>query len=163
MSEPLVIIGNGMAAARLVEELSARSLGRYAVAVVGEEPRLAYNRVLLSAVLACEIASSEIELKSSAWWRSRGVTLLYGHAAVGVDPNIRRVRLANGATLPYAKLVLATGSRPLRLSVPGMNLTGVLTFRDLGDVTAITGAAARGREEIGHDAEGRQRLFDLMQ
>ena len=130
MSEPLVIIGNGMAAARLVEELSARSLGRYAVAVVGEEPRLAYNRVLLSAVLAREIASSEIELKSAAWWRARGVTLLYGHAAVGIDPNIRRVRLANGATLPYAKLVLATGSRPLRLSVPGMNLAGVLTFLD---------------------------------
>src|SRR5262245_45424004 len=146
MSEPLVIIGNGMAAARLVEELSARALGRHAVAVVGEEPRLAYNRVLLSAVLAREIVTSEIELRPAAWWRARGVTLLYGHAAVGIDPNIRRVRLAGGATLPYAKLVLATGSRPLRLPVPGMSLPGVLTFRDLGDVTAIAGAAARGRK-----------------
>src|SRR5262245_66276431 len=117
MSEPLVIVGNGMAAARLVDELSARALGRYAVAVVGEEPRLAYNRVLLSAVLAREVDASEIELKSASWWRERGVTLLYGSAAVGIDSNIRRVRLANGATLPYAKHVLATELRPVWVSV----------------------------------------------
>src|SRR5215470_15276076 len=148
MSEPLVVIGNGMAAARFVEELSTRALGRHAVAVVGEEPRLAYNRVLLSAVLAREIAASEIVLKSAEWWRARGVTLVPGQAAVGVDPHVRRVRLASGATLPYAKLVLATGSHPLRLPVPGMNLPGVLTFRDLGDVTAIESAAARGRKAV---------------
>src|SRR5262245_65887758 len=107
MSEPLVIIGNGMAAARLVEELAARALGRYAVAVVGEEPRLAYNRVLLSAVLAREVAASEIMLRSAEWWRARGVTVLYGHAAVGIGPQIRRVRLANGAQLANGTLVLA--------------------------------------------------------
>ena len=78
MSEPLVVIGNGMAAARFVDELSSRALGRYAVAVVGEEPRLAYNRVLLSSVLAGEVASSDIELKPAHWWRDRGVTLRYG-------------------------------------------------------------------------------------
>jgi nitrite reductase (NADH) large subunit len=148
MSEPLVIVGNGMAAARLVEELARRALGRYAVAVVGEEPRLAYNRVLLSAVLAREVAPAEIELKSAAWWRARGVTLLYGRPAVAIDPDIRRVRLANGATLPYAQLVLATGSRPIRLSVPGMDLQGVLTFRDLTDVAAIEAAAAAGRKAV---------------
>jgi nitrite reductase (NADH) large subunit len=146
MSEPLVIVGNGMAAMRLVEELSVRALGRYAVAVVGEEPRLAYNRVLLSSVLAQEVRASEIELKSAAWWRARGVTLLYGHSVTGIDPAIRRVRLANGATLPFAKLVLATGSRPIRLNVRGMNLPGVMTFRDLADVESIRGAAA-GRQK----------------
>jgi nitrite reductase (NADH) large subunit len=143
MSEPLVVIGNGMAAARLVDELSTRALGRYAIAVVGEEPRLAYNRVLLSAVLAKEVASSEIELKPAAWWRARGVTLLYGQKAVAVDPAIRRVRLASGATLPYTRLVLATGSQPIRLSTPGMDLPGVRTFRDLGDVAALDSAAAK--------------------
>jgi nitrite reductase (NADH) large subunit len=142
MSEPLVIVGNGMAAMRLVEELSQRALGRYAIAVVGEEPRLAYNRVLLSSVLAQEVDDNEIELKSAAWWRARGVTLLYGHGVTAIDPEIRRVRLANGATLPFAKLVLATGSRPIRLNVPGMNLPGVLTFRDLADVESIRRAAA---------------------
>jgi nitrite reductase (NADH) large subunit len=144
MSEPLVVIGNGMAAARFVEELAGRALGRFAVAVVGEEPRLAYNRVLLSAVLARDVAPGEIELKPAGWWRERGVTVLYGHAAVAIDPHIRRVRLANGTTLPFANLVLATGSRPIRLPVPGMELRGVLTFRDLSDVVAIEGAAARG-------------------
>jgi len=148
MSEPLVIIGNGMAAARLVEELTTRALGRYAIAVVGEEPHLAYNRVLLSSVLAQEIGAAEIELKNAQWWANRGVTLLYGHRATAIDTGIRRVRLAGGATLPYAKLVLATGSRPIRLNVPGMNLPGVLTFRDLGDVAAITAAAGSHRKAV---------------
>src|SRR5262249_4797405 len=148
MSEPLVIIGNGMAAARLVEELAAHALGRYAIAVVGEEPRLAYNRVLLSAVLAKGVAPPEIELKSAGWGRQRGVAVLSGPAAVAVDPQIRRVRLAGGATLPYTHLVLATGSRPIRLPVPGMDLTGVLTFRDLGDVAALDAAAARGVKAV---------------
>jgi nitrite reductase (NADH) large subunit len=148
MSEPLVIIGNGMAASRLVEELSRRSLGRYAVAVVGEEPTLAYNRVLLSSVLAREVAPSEVELKPARWWREHGVTLLYGHAATSIDPDIRRVRLAGGATLPYAKLVLATGSRPIRVPLPGGNLPGVLTFRDLGDVERISSAAALGLKAV---------------
>ena len=74
MSEPLVIIGNGMATMRLVEELSQRALGRYAIAVIGEEPRLAYNRVLLSSVLAQQVSRSDIVLKSGQWWRAHGVT-----------------------------------------------------------------------------------------
>jgi nitrite reductase (NADH) large subunit len=148
MSEPLVIVGNGMAAMRLVEELSKRALGRYSIAVVGEEPHLAYNRVLLSSVLARETLRSEIEMKPAQWWRDRGVTLLYGHGATAIDPGIRRLRLANGATLPFTQLVLATGSRPIRLNVPGMDLPGVMTFRDLGDVAAIEAAAANGAKAV---------------
>jgi nitrite reductase (NADH) large subunit len=142
MSESLVIIGNGMAAARLVEELSMRALGRYAIAVIGEEPKLAYNRVLLSSVLAKEVSHGDIELKPAKWWRDRGVTLLYGESVISIDADIRRVRLANGATLPFTQLVLATGSRAIRLSAPGMDLPGVMTFRDLGDVVAIEAAGA---------------------
>ena len=142
MSEPLVIVGNGMAAARLVEELSKRALGRYSIAVIGEEPQLAYNRVLLSSVLAKEVSHGDIELKPAKWWRDRGVTLLYGQSVASIDADIRRVRLANGATLPVTQLVLATGSRPIRLNAPGMDLPGVMTFRDLGDVAAIEAAAA---------------------
>ncbi|RJF74041.1 NAD(P)/FAD-dependent oxidoreductase [Rhodopseudomonas palustris] len=150
MSEPLVIIGNGMAAVRLVEELAKRALGRYAIAVIGDEPRLAYNRVLLSSVLAREIAKAEIELRPPQWWRDRGVTLLYGEsaAATAIDAGIRRVRLATGATLPFSKLVIATGSRPIRLAVKGMELPGVLTFRDLSDVAAIEAAASGGRRAV---------------
>jgi nitrite reductase (NADH) large subunit len=148
MSEPLLVIGNGMATARFVDELASRALGRYAVAVIGEEPRLAYNRVLLSSVLAGSVPLSEIELKPPKWWTNRGVTLLYGHRAVAIDHDVRRVRLAGGATLPYAHLVLATGSKPIRLTVPGSDLPGVLTFRDLGDVAALQTAAADGSHAV---------------
>jgi nitrite reductase (NADH) large subunit len=148
MSEPLLVIGNGMATARFVDELATRALGRYAVAVIGEEPRLAYNRVLLSSVLAGAVPLSEIELKPPKWWTDRGVTLLYGHRAVAIDHDARRVRLAAGATLPYAHLVLATGSKPIRLTVPGNDLPGVLTFRDLGDVAELQAAAVKGTSAV---------------
>jgi nitrite reductase (NADH) large subunit len=141
MSEPLVVIGNSMAAARFVEELAKRALGRYAVAVIGEEPRLAYNRVLLSALLAREVGVSEIELKPALWWRERGVTLRYGMRATAVDPTARKVRLSSGTQLPFSKLVFATGSRPIKLAIPGMELPGVLTFRDIDDVNTIAKAA----------------------
>lgn len=143
MSESLVIVGNGMAAAKLVEKLSARTLGRYAIAVIGEEPQLAYNRVLLSSVLANDVAQNDIELRPMKWWRDRGVTVLYGQAAISVDRAIRRVRLASGATIPYSKLVFATGSRPIVLPIPGRELSGVMTFRDMRDVEALKLAGHR--------------------
>ncbi len=148
MSEPLVIIGNGMAAARLVEELAKRALGRYAIAVIGDEPRLAYNRVLLSSVLAGEATSQEIELKSAAWWRDRGVTVTYGCAANSVDLAVRKVNLANGTDVPFSKLVFATGSAPLRLAVPGADLSGVNTFRDSRDVDQLLALAGAKRRVV---------------
>lgn len=148
MSEPLVVIGNGMAAARFVEELTARALGRYSIAVLGDEGKLAYNRVLLSSVLANETELQDIELKSAPWWEKRGVTLLYGKPAISIDPSLRRVKLKGDVTIPYAKLVIATGSRPIRLGAPGMDLPGVLTFRDLADVAAIRSGAAAGKQAV---------------
>jgi nitrite reductase [NAD(P)H] large subunit len=149
VSEALIVVGNGMAAARFVEELSQRALGRYAVAVIGEEPRLAYNRVLLSALLADEVAWSDIELKSARWWRDRGVTLRYGVRAAALDARARTVTLANGAELAFSKLVFATGSQPIRLTIPGMGLPGVLTFRDVEDVDTIAAIkAARARVAV---------------
>src|ERR1700761_4605066 len=112
MSEPLVIVGNGMAAARLVDELVKSSLGRYAIAVIGEEPRLAYNRVLLSSVLAGETASHEIELKPAAWWRDRGVTLKYGCRATEIDVGRGELKIASEESVTFSKLVLAIGSAP---------------------------------------------------
>src|SRR5580692_11704587 len=118
MSESLVIVGNGMAAARLVDELAKVALGRYAVAVIGDEPRLAYNRVLLSSVLAGETASHEIELRPASWWRDRGVTLKYGRAVEEIDVGRRELKIANEESIGFSKLVLATGSSALRLNVP---------------------------------------------
>ncbi len=148
MSEPLVIIGNGMAAARFVDEMAKRALGRYAIAVIGDEPRLAYNRVLLSSVLAGEATSEEIELKPSAWWRDRGVTLTYGCAANSIDLNDHTIHLANGIAVPFSKVVIATGSSAIRLNVPGADLPGVHTFRDSRDVDVLLKLARDKRRVV---------------
>src|ERR1700692_1345900 len=101
-----------MAAARLVDELAKVALGRYAIAVIGEEPRLAYNRVLLSSVLAGETASHDIELRPASWWRDRGVTLKYGCAVTEVDVGRRELKIANEESMAFSRLVLATRSTP---------------------------------------------------
>ena len=148
MSEPLVIVGNGMAAARLADELTKIALGRYAIAVIGDEPRLAYNRVLLSSVLAGETASHEIELKPAQWWRERGVTLKYGRRATEIDIGRRELKIENGESIAFSKLVLATGSTPLRLNVPGAELGGVHTFRDSRDVDLLLTLAAQKKRVV---------------
>jgi len=148
MGEPLVIVGNGMAAARLVDELTKAAQGRYAIAVIGDEPRLAYNRVLLSSVLAGETASHDIELRPADWWRDRGVTLKYGCAVTEIDVGRRELRIANEESIAFSRLVLATGSMPLRLNVPGADLFGVHTFRDSRDVDLLLTLAANKKRVV---------------
>jgi len=148
VSEPLVIVGNGMAAARLVDELVQTALGRYAIAVIGEEPRLAYNRVLLSSVLAGETASHDIELKPAAWWRDRGVTLKYGCRVTEVDVGRRELKIEGEESVEFSRLVLATGSSSLRLNVPGADLPDVHTFRDSRDVDLLLALAARKKPVV---------------
>jgi nitrite reductase (NADH) large subunit len=144
----LVIVGNGMAAARLVDELAKMALGRYAIAVIGDEPRLAYNRVLLSSVLAGETASHDIELRPADWWRGRGVTLKYGCAVTEIDVGRRELKIANEESVAFSRLVLATGSAPLRLNVPGAGLAGVHTFRDSRDVDLLLSLAAAKKRVV---------------
>src|SRR5712675_2021834 len=137
-----------MAAARLVDELTKVALGRYAIAVIGDEPRLAYNRVLLSSVLAGETASHDIELKPAAWWRDRGVTIKYGCLATAIDVDRRELKIANEESIAFSKLVLATGSTPLRLNIPGAELAGVHTFRDSRDVDLLLTLAAQRKRVV---------------
>jgi nitrite reductase (NADH) large subunit len=144
--EKLVAIGAGMAATRFVEELTSRAPDRYDILVIGEEPRLAYNRVLLSSVLAGDLSVDDIELKPRHWWRAPGVSALSGCKAVRIDAAARRVVLDNGASVDYSKLLLATGSHAVRLPVKGADLPGVHIFRDVQDVEALSrleGKAAR--------------------
>ena len=148
MSEPLVVVGNGMAAARLVDELAKVALGRYAIAVIGEEPRLAYNRVLLSSVLAGETASHDIELQPAGWWRDRGVTLKYGCRATEIDVGRRELKIANDESINFSKLIMATGSTALRLNLPGADLAGVHTFRDTRDVDLLLTLAAQKKRVV---------------
>lgn len=147
MAAPLVIIGNGMAAARLCEELRARDPA-CPVTVVGAEPHPAYNRVLLSDVLARKVSVADLALKPAAWWERHGIRVIRGVPATGIDRDARRVTLADGTVMPYGRLVLATGSHPIRLPLPGADLAGVLTFRDLKDVENLLAAAQPGTRAV---------------
>jgi nitrite reductase (NADH) large subunit len=137
-----------MAAARLVDELTRTALGRYAIAVIGDEPRLAYNRVLLSSVLAGETASHDNELRPASWWRERGVTLKYGCVATEIDVGRRELKIAGEESISFSKLVLTTGSSALRLNVPGSDLAGVHTFRDSRDVDLLLALAAQKKRVV---------------
>ena len=150
MSEPLVIIGNGMAAARLCEELAQRALGRYAIALIGEEPRLAYNRVLLSSVLAGDVSANDIALKTASWWSDRGVTLCYGAGVTAADIGgaQRHARRRQAIAVRQARLRHRLARDPL--ADTGAALRGVLTFRDMADVASMTRAAASRRARRRH-------------
>src|ERR1700693_2191356 len=137
-----------MATARLVDELAKVALGRYAIAVIGDEPRLAYNRVLLSSVLAGENASHYIGLRPAGWGGDRGGTLKYGCAVTEIDVGRRELRIANEESIAFSKLVLATGSTPLRLNVPGAELAGVHTFRDRRDADLLLALAAQKKRVV---------------
>ncbi|MGZ9410520.1 MAG: NAD(P)/FAD-dependent oxidoreductase [Methylocystis sp.] len=136
--EKLVVVGAGMAATRFVEELTNRAPSRYDILVIGDEPRLAYNRVLLSSVLAGELSIDDIELKPSQWWRAAGVEVLSGRKVIKINAAARRLLLDNGESVDYSKVVLATGSRAARLPIEGADLTGVHTFREVQDVEALS-------------------------
>ena len=148
MSERLVIVGMGMVAARFVDELTTRALGRYSIAVIGAEPRRAYNRVLLSSLLAGEVEEKDIELKPETWWRQRGVTTIFGRKVARIDRDGKCVVLDDGSQVDYDRLVLATGSDPIRLPLPGADLPGVLTFRDLADIERIRSAMKAGARAV---------------
>ncbi len=146
MTEALVIIGNGMAAARLVQEIVERAPNRYAITLIGDEAGLAYNRVMLSPVLSGDADAAGLALRPAEWWSEHGVMLITGIAAASVDTAARLVHLADGRSIPYSKLVFATGSRALRLPIPGAGLPGISVFRTLSDteqLISLAGAQAR--------------------
>jgi nitrite reductase (NADH) large subunit len=146
--EKLVVVGAGMAATRFVEELISRAPDRYDILVIGEEPRLAYNRVLLSSVLAGDLSLDDIELKPRPWWQAAGVATLSGRRAVRIDAAARRVVLDNGSSVDYSKVLLATGSHAVRLPIEGAHLSGVHTFRDVKDVEALSRLEGSGARAI---------------
>lgn len=143
MREALVIIGNGMAANRLVEGLRRWAPDRYAITVIGDEPGPAYNRVLLSSLLAGDAAPDDLALTASS-----GVNLITGTAASGVNLSARSVRLTDGRSLLFSKLVFATGSRAARLPVPGADLPGVAVFRTMADTEELAALADRGAHAV---------------
>jgi nitrite reductase (NADH) large subunit len=146
--EPMLVIGNGMAAHRLVSDLTDLAPDRYAITVCGDEPGFAYNRVLLSSVLAGESAAADLKLEADAWWAERGINLVSGRRVTEIDTRGKFARLSGGGRLSYSKLVIATGSEPIRLPLPGSDLPGVLTFRTEADVNNIGARSKSGSRAV---------------
>ena len=148
----LVMVGNGMAGVRTLEELLRIAPDRYAITVFGAEPHPNYNRILLSPVLAGEQQLSEIVLNDWGWYAEHGITLHAGCTVTEVD---RRRRIVRGVTADgqsveagYDRLILATGSKPFILPIPGAGLQGVLAYRDIADTEAMIAAAAQYRHAV---------------
>ena len=141
MTEKLVIIGNGMAPGRMLEHLLEAAPGRYQVTIFNAEPRVNYDRIMLSPVLSGEKDYEEIIIHGDGWYIKHGITLYKGHKITKIDRTAKTVTSEHGVTETYDKLVIATGSVPFILPVAGNNLPGVLSYRDLDDVNAMLVAA----------------------
>ena len=144
----LVVVGNGMAGMRTVEELLKLAPDLYHITVFGAEPHGNYNRVLLSPVLAGDKQVDEIMIHPRAWYGEQGITLHAGDPVTAIDRRNRTVTARSGRQAPYDRLLLATGSTPFILPVPGSELDGVVGFRDLQDVDTMLAAARRGGRAV---------------
>lgn len=143
----LVMVGNGMAGVRTLEELRKIAPDLYDITVFGAEPHPNYNRILLSPVLAGEMSIQDIILNDRQWYADNGITLHLGARVDQIDRHARSVSatMASGETITaaYDRLLLATGSTPFVLPVPGNDLPGVISYRDIQDTDAMIDAAAR--------------------
>ena len=146
--ERLVVIGNGMAGCRAVEEILARDPARFDITIFGAEPRVNYNRIMLSPVLAGEKAFEDIVINPMDWYVENGITLVSGDPVDAIDRARQTVIARSGRAEPYDRLLIATGSDPFIIPVPGKDLEGVVTFRDLDDVDKMLAAADRGGKAV---------------
>ncbi|KQM38182.1 nitrite reductase large subunit NirB [Sphingomonas sp. Leaf10] len=144
----LVVIGNGMAGCRAVEELLARDPSRYRVTIFGAEPHVNYNRIMLSPVLAGEKTFEQIVINGADWYAQNAIELVAGDPVVAIDRAARTVTARSGRVTGYDRLLIATGSDPFIIPVPGKDLPGVIGFRDMKDVDHMLAAAERGGDAV---------------
>ena len=144
----LVLVGNGMAGIRTLEELLKIAPDHYEITVFGSEPYPNYNRILLSPVLAGEQTLDEITLNDLDWYESHRITIHLGKKIVRIDRSKRAVETEDGLRVHYDRLLLATGSDPVILPVPGAKLEGVISYRDIADTEAMISAASQYREAV---------------
>jgi nitrite reductase (NADH) large subunit len=148
MPQKLVLVGNGMAGVRTLEELLKQSASMYEITVFGEEPYGNYNRILLSPLLAKEKTLDDIMLNTPQWYAEHGITLHTGKPVVHIDRGRRRVVADDGTEAAYDRLILATGSKPFIIPVPGIELEGVISFRDIQDVGSMLAVARDHRHAV---------------
>ncbi|MGE4430888.1 MAG: nitrite reductase large subunit NirB [Sphingobium sp.] len=144
----LIVVGNGMAGCRAVEEILARDPGRFRITIFGAEPRVNYNRIMLSPLLAGEKSFEDIIINGEEWYADNGIALVTGDPVVAIDRSTQTITAKSGRTEPYDRLLIATGSDPFIIPVPGKDLPGVISFRDMEDVGAMLEAANRGGDAV---------------
>jgi len=144
----LVMVGNGMAGVRTLEELIKLAPDLYDITVFGAEPHPNYNRIMLSPVLAGEQTIDEIILNPLSWYADNHITLHLGKKVVGVDRRRRVVKAEDGTEAEYDRLLLATGSNPFILPVPGKDLHGVIGYRDIADTNMMIESAKTHKHAV---------------
>ncbi|GLS97026.1 hypothetical protein GCM10007918_43180 [Piscinibacter gummiphilus] len=144
----LVMVGNGMAGVRTLEELLKIAPDLYDITVFGAEPHPNYNRILLSPVLAGEQTLDEIVLNPLSWYAEHNITLHLGKKVVDVDRRRRIVRAEDGTEETYDRLLITTGSNPFILPVPGKDLDGVIAYRDIADTNTMIEAATKYQHAV---------------
>ena len=159
--QKLVVVGNGMAPGRALDKLFELAPDAYDVTIFNAEPRVNYDRIMLSPVLSGEKSFEQIVIHGDGWYVKHGVTLYKGCTVTDIDREAKTVTSATGIKVPYDKLIIATGSQPIIIPIPGNSLAGVLSYRDLDDVQAMMLAAkSRGRAVvIGGGLLGHQPLW----
>ncbi|NBW50691.1 MAG: NAD(P)/FAD-dependent oxidoreductase [Betaproteobacteria bacterium] len=146
--QKLVMIGNGMAGVRTIEELLKVAPDLYDITVFGAEPHPNYNRILLSPVLAGEQTLDEIVLNSFEWYAENHIALYAGKKVTEVDRVKRVVKASDGTEAEYDRLLICTGSNPFILPVPGKDLQGVIAYRDIADTNAMIEAATKFKHAV---------------
>lgn len=148
MKKRLVVIGNGMAGIRTVEEIIARDPERYSITVIGKEKYPNYNRIMLSNVLQNKMTVDETVTNPYEWYQENKINLINHDPAVGIDPQQKRVTTERGRQIDYDRLILATGSHPFILPIPGADKAGVVAFRTIDDTAAMMAAATKYRRAV---------------
>jgi nitrite reductase (NADH) large subunit len=150
VKQKLVVIGNGMAGMRTVEELLAAAPEQYQITVFGAEPHGNYNRILLSSVLAGEKSMGDILINDRQWYADNGIRLLAGadKAVTRLDRGKKQVHAQDGTVADYDRLLIATGSNAVKPNLPGMDLDGVVSFRDIVDVETMLAYSQSHRHAV---------------
>ena len=148
MKEKLVMVGNGMAGVRAIEELLKIAPDKYDITVFGSEPYTNYNRILLSPVLTGEMALEDIMLNDINWYKDNGIDLRLNKKIVDIDRRAREVVDEDGAHTAYDRLLIATGSNPFIIPVPGHELEGVIAYRDIADVNYMLDSAKEYKNAV---------------
>jgi len=161
----LVLIGNGLAGMRCLEDLLDMAPERYEITVIGEEPWGNYNRIMLSPVLSGDKTIEDIMLHPPAWYADKGIHFIAGDRAVRIDRPRKQVYTETGIVVDYDRLILATGSTPFVPPIAGADLKGVLSFRDIYDVNIMLDMAKRAKNAvvIGGGLLGLEAAYGLKQ